>query len=559
VNRIAAVGLAILLFLLVVLLYLPSLQNGFVWDDHANIVDNRELRTAEGLRRIWLEPGAVLQYYPLTYTTFWLEHRLWGTHPFGYHLVNILLHAGAAVLVWMALGRLGVPNAWLAAAIFAAHPLQVESVSWASERKTLLAAFFSLCSFLAYVRFAGFRSGAEREKEPEWVFYRLSMGFFICAVLSKTVACTLPVVFFLLAWWRTPKVTVREVEPLIPMVLISFVMGLTTMWVEERMGSQGAAWAFSIFDRVLIAGQSVWFYVWKLVWPFPSIFIYPRWPLDSAWRLVFPLAAIAITGFLWVRRDRLGKTPLFATLYFVVSLSPTLGFLNFFFMKYSFVADRFQYLAGVGLIGAAAAVSGRRWRFALVMVLAGLAPATWQYQKAFQTEETIWRDTIRKNPGAWMAYNNLGNELARRGNLQDAAGYFTESVRINPDHISARINLGNALWLMGRAGEALDVLSETARIWPDHADAHFVLGTALAQSGRAADAMSHFREAVRLNPDHADAHHNLGVALAREGKSREAAIHFAEALRVRPDFEKAHEHLNRILAELERPADGRTP
>ncbi|HUI05697.1 MAG TPA: O-GlcNAc transferase, partial [Verrucomicrobiae bacterium] len=332
-NAWRSVGVrAALVVALTVVAYLPVRNAGFVFDDHDSVTDNRSLRTLAGLGRIWTDPRASFQYYPLTYTSFWAEYHLWGLRPAGYHEVNVLLHAVNAVLVGVLLTRLGVPGAWLAALLFALHPVQVESVAWISERKNVLCGLFYLSSLLAYLRFG-------EEPQRRWGFYALSLGLFVCALWSKTSAVSMPFAVLLLLWWKQGRVRRREVVALIPFVAAGAALGLVTAWVEiHRAGAHGPEWQMSLLERCLVAGRVVWFYAGKLLWPYPLMVIYPRWHIDSGvwWQYLFPCGAAAVVVALWRWRDRLGKAPLVGVAFFAGSLVPVPAFINIAFMRYSY-------------------------------------------------------------------------------------------------------------------------------------------------------------------------------------------------------------------------------
>jgi hypothetical protein len=339
------------LLTLVIAAYIPAIMGGFVWDDDDYVTRNPTLSGSGGLQRIWFEIGAVPQYYPLVHTSFWLEFHLWGLWPLGYHLVNVLFHGCSAILLWRVLLRLGVRGAWLAAAVFALHPVQVESVAWITERKNILSGVFYLSALLAYVRFLGLGRGGFGPR-GRWGWYWLALVLFLCALLSKTVTCSLPAAILLLLWWKRSRLRLNDVLSLVPFFVLGAALGLTTAWMEQHyVGAQGAEWALSWLDRCLIAGRALWFYVGKLVWPARLAFIYPRWQIDSAlWQYCYPLAAVGLVVCLWVLRRRIGKAPLVAALYFGGTLGPALGFINVYPMRFSFVADHFQYMASVGLL-----------------------------------------------------------------------------------------------------------------------------------------------------------------------------------------------------------------
>ena len=338
--------------------YGPALRGGFVWDDPRYVTENPVLTEPSGLYRIWFDVGATVQYYPLVFTSFWIESRLWGLQPLGYHLVNVLLHAANAVLVWRVLRRLSVPGAWLAAGIFALHPVHVESVAWITERKNVLSGLFYLTALLAYLRFAP-PDGEGSARGRPWRFYALAVGLFACALLSKTVTCSLPAAIALLLWWRRGRIGRSDALALLPLFAVGAALALTTIWLEKHnVGAQGQAWELSVVQRCLIAGRALWFYAGKLVWPLPLIFTYPKWQIDAGqwWQYLFPAGAVALPLGLWVLRRRIGKGPLVAALCFAGTLLPALGFVDVYPMRYSYVADHFQYLASIAPIALLVAV-----------------------------------------------------------------------------------------------------------------------------------------------------------------------------------------------------------
>ncbi len=563
------------LVLMTVAAYLPAIHSGFIWDDDVYVTGNTALRSLDGLRHIWfvsptaLQSYPLTQYYPLSLSSFWVEYQLWGVHPLGYHLVNVLLHALAAVLLWRLLRQLAVPGVWCAAAVFALHPVHVESVAWVTERKNVLSAVCYLGAFLAYLRFAGFPLGRPPALEPRPFqagsrrAYGLALFLFVCALLSKTVTCSLPVAIALVLWWQRDRLRLRDLVPLIPMVALGAGMGLVTAWCERHYaGAQGPEWAFSPLERGLIAGRALWFYVWKLCWPARLAFIYPQWEVNVRlwWQYLFPAAALAVMTALWSVRRRTGKGPCAAVAFFSMTLVPALGFFNVYPMRYSFVADHFQYLASIGLIALATATVTAglaRYRMfthrvvpmAAALVLLTLAAGTWRQSRIYRNEETLWRDTLAKSPSSWMAHNNLGLLLTREGVRDEAAGHFSQLLHSPAEsfHADAYMNLGVLLLDQGKVDEAVAHFAESVRLNPTSARAHDDLGIGFAQQGRLLDAMREHREALRLKPDFADAHYNLAVVLARHGEFDAAIAEYHDALRIRPGFPEARNNLGLLL------------
>ena len=519
----------VLIFAVTLVAYYPALHGGFIWDD-AGHVTGPDLRSLHGLARIWFEMGATQQYYPFLHTAFWVEHRLWGDAPLGYHLLNVLLHAAAACLLGVTLRRLAVPGAWLAALLFALHPVAVESVAWIAEQKNTLSAVLYFCAALAYLRFD------EQRRGPPYV---LAAVLFLLALLTKTVTATLPAALLLVFWWRRGRLTwSRDVLPLLPWFAAAAAAGGVTAWFERtRIGAEGAAFALTTAQRFLLAGRVVWFYLAKLVWPADLIFIYPRWTIDAtaAAQWLFPLGALALVAVLWRWRRR---GPLTALLFFGGTLFPALGFFNVFPFIFSFVADHFQYLASAGVLTLAAAGLARLPRMtggALAgVLLAGLGALTWRQSAMYRDVFTLYRTTIARNPDCWMAYNNLAEALTNAGHAADAIPLLDRAIQLRPDFAQAENNLGDDLRLTGRPQDGIPHLERAIRLQPDFAEAHNNLGAALMMTGRPADGIAEFERAVALRPAYAQAHLNLGLAEANAGDTATAMAEFATAARLDP-------------------------
>jgi tetratricopeptide (TPR) repeat protein len=552
--------------------YLPALGAGFVWDDDAYVVDNPMLRSPGGLGRIWTDTAATPQYYPLTHTTFWIEYQLWGLRPAGYHAVNVVLHAISALLLWTVLRRLRVPGAWLGAALFALHPIQVESVAWITERKNVLSGLFYLAACLAYLRFA--RLDDDREdptRSRSRVTYLVAFVLFVCALLSKTVTASLPVALALVIWWKRGRLGGRDLKPLVPMIAIGTIFGGLTAWLERvQVGAEGAEWSLSLLQRFLLAPRIVWHYLEKLAWPAELTFIYPRWsirPADpAAW--VWPVALVGLFVALWFVRRRLGRGPLTALAYFVITLGPALGFINVYPMRYSFVADHFQYLAGIGplaLAGAAVwrttASATRRFgptatgvaRVSTSALLVGtLALLTAAQARVYESLEVLWRDTLAKNPEAWAAHNNLGAMLGERGSLEEAASHLEQAIRLKPDHAGAWANLGVVRARQGRLDDALSRFQRGVELDPDDAGSRILLGEALARSGRVGEAEVQLARAVELDPDDPRGHHLRADLLVSRGEFEEALPHYRAVLAKLPEDFSSNLNLGSALAKLGR-------
>jgi tetratricopeptide (TPR) repeat protein len=590
------------LLLVTLVVYAPAWHGGPIWDDDAHLT-RVDLRSLHGLGRIWFEIGATQQYYPIAHSAFWVMHRLWGDATLGYHLVNIVLHACSAFLVFVILRRLAVPGALFAAGVFAVHPVHVESVAWMTELKNTLSGAWYLSACLAYLHF-----DAGRTRRA----YGLAAALFALALLTKTVTATLPAALLVVFWWQRGRLRWREdVVPLVPFFVLGIGGGWLTAWVERtQIGAEGAAFQFTLLERCLIAGRAFWFYLAKLVWPANLVFIYPRWHVSQEiwWQFLYPLALAALLIVLWIGRAR-ARAPLAAMLFFVGTLGPALGFVNVYPFLYSFVADHFQYLASLGpiaLFSAGAARLAGRWRPALgssdaspavlaaaLLVVLPLGALSWSQSRQYIDAETLYRTTLARNPACWMAHinlgklmqeraraagdprllegvvtefqaaiaiepgvsqahNNLGTVLFTLGRLDQAVAEYREALRIKPGDAEVHANLSLALQRMGRSDEAAAEAQASLKIRPDQSGAHSSLGEAWQSMGRLDEAIAEYMESLRLAPDDAETHNNLGSALARRGRLDEAVVQFQEALRLNPHLAAASTNFGSALVHMGR-------
>jgi tetratricopeptide (TPR) repeat protein len=536
--------------------YLPALRGSLVWDDSSNVTQP-ELQSLHGLWRIWIDLrlAATQQYYPLLHSAFWLEHIMWGDSVLGYHLTNVVLHSISACLVILIVRRLKLPGAWLAGFIFALHPVCVESVAWITEQKNTLSAVFYLASALTYLHFDETRHKSK---------YFLALGLFILALASKSATVPLPGVLLVLLWWLHGRLEWRrDLLPLLPWVGVAVSSGLLTWYVERTyVGARGTAFALSPLQHLLLASRMPWFYASKLLWPVNLIFYYPRWKIDPGewWQYLFPagLAAVAVALGWLARRNR---GPLAGFLIFVGTLVPVLGFLNIFYFRYSYVADHFQYLASLGIIvpvaaGVTAAAQRRKlkmqWRAGLsAVLLACLAVLTWRQSMMYADVQTLYRETLARNPNAWLAHDNLGNILFRLpGQRDEAIAHFQAALRANPDFWEAHLSLGNALLEMpGRLDGAIAEYRIAVRLAPEDVRTHTNLGNALLQAGRTEEAIAQYQAALRIQPSSAAAHNDLANALTRiPGRLPDAIAEYQAALRANPDYAEVHNDLGNVLA-----------
>jgi len=580
----------LLLVAITVLSYTSALKGGFIWDDDIYVNENRNLTSLHGLSRIWTEPHASPQYYPLVFSSFWIERHLWGLNPFGYHLLNVLLHASVACLLYVLLLRLEVPGAWLAALVFCVHPVNVESAAWVSERKNVLSACFYMLSAIAFLRFYGLgrpakvheKPGTAKPKPenlpqrptdarksrlinkqtmpdnsisiseniapPQRNWYWTGLLYFAFALLSKTVTCTLPVALAIVLWWKRGRITRTEALSLASLFALGAGMGLLTAWLERtHVGARGADWGLGFIERFLLAGRALCFYAWKLLWPVHLSFNYERWAIDRGiwWEYLYALACAGFLFALWAGRGRIGRGPLAVALFFAASLFPALGFFDVFPFRYSYVADHFQYLASIGPITLAAACTsayiskhhGTKLRLltvAAVLVVTVLAVKTWRQGNIYADTWTLYSETLKENPGSPLAHNNIGRILSGQGRRQEAMAHFAEALRLQPNNEMPHYNMAIELVALGKIDEAIENYEEALRIRPDFEKALNNLGSLLAQRGRIKEAVEHWAKAVEVAPDYTGAHYNLLLGYSQLGDSTAALREYDRIMELDP-------------------------
>ncbi len=551
---------ALLLIPLVFIAYAQVFRAGFIWDDESHLTQNPCVVGPLGLKEIWTTTQAV--YYPLVLTTFWALHKFVGLNPLPYHILNVLMHAVSAILLWRVLRQLNVRGAWLGAALWALHPVMVQSVAWVTELKNTQSCVFYLLSILFFLKWEDQGGAVSRPSQREATDRRslviaLSLLFFLLAILSKPSTVMLPIVLALCIWWRRERIQRRDFLALVPFALISAVASIWTVFEQKfHAGAIGGDWAQTRPERLIIAGKAIWFYLGKLVWPHPLIFIYPRWDVDSSKVVAYLplLAAIAGLVALWFIHAKSGRALFFAAAYYVVSLFPVLGFFDVFFFRYSFVSDHFQYLASMGplaLAGAAIVTAVGRFgelrkpsradttalqfsgNIAVVRSKSFLLPAipgifllslvflTWRQTAVYHDLVTLYTATLQKNPGCWMAHYNLGIILREQGDVEQALEHYRQAFALRPNY----------------------------------AEAHYNLARCLVEKGQLDDAIEHYEKALKINPADPETHNNLGVTLFGIGRVDDAIVHYQKALAIWPGYAAAGCNLANALIVRQLPGD----
>ena len=556
--------------LLVVFSYLPAmLWGGFVWDDRV-ITEAPPLHHWTGIWSIWFSPSALRlwegHYWPLVYTTFWLEHKLWGLTPAGYHTVNVALHLANTLLLWHLLKRLAVPGAWVAAAVFAIHPVHVESVAWVLERKDVLSGLFYLTAFLAWIRFIESSASGAR-------YYLLALALFGLGLLCKSIVVTLPVALLIWHWWKRGGVTSIDLLRLAPFFAVG--LGIATADALFYRSNEELALGYSVWERLLIAAQALWFYAGKLLWPINLAVIYPHWALTSLLAWGYLIAAGTVVALLWLFRGQIGRGPFACVLFFMVTLSPVLGFVDYGYMQFSFVADRYQYLASIGLIvvfvgsvgyGADRLSGVARWGIIVVVpaLLILLGILTWQQASIYQNKVTFWNHVIAHNPTARNAHYNLGTALGELDQLREAEEHLHQALRLNPRHASALQNLASVQVRQHSNEKALETYQRLIKIAPRNAAAYSGRAIALHYLGRHEEALQSIDQALALDPNFEQAkanrelmpqlkaHADAGLVLIQRGQLDEAEKHLRQVLEIDPRYTFALHNLALVQLKQQR-------
>jgi len=560
----------LILILAVILVYSPVWWAGFIWDDDFDITANPVIIGPLGLKEIWTTSAA--QHFPLVLTTFWVEHALWGLNPLPYHIVNVFLHGFCAVLLWRVLRSLQIPGAWLGAALWAVHPVQVESVAWIAETKNTQSCLFYLLSILFFVRWLRARDTNERPG-GDWS-YGLTMLFAALAIASKSSTVILPIVLCLCAWWVEGRWQWRNLARVGPIFLVSIAAGVVAIWTQgaQQTGIGEPLWVRTWPVRLMTAGDSVWFYLGKLIWPNPLIMIYPVWDLHAGhWLSYLPLLGVIIVLIiLWLKRLSWSRPALFAWAYFLVALLPILGLVNntYFsdgaiFASYCMVADHFQYLGSMGPLALAGAGFARledilrsemRWPLSIsrVGILLLLGVLSWEQAWTYESQETLWTDTLSQNPDCWIGHDNLGFALVKNGRMDEAMAHFQKAFEIKPNAAAPQVGLGIVLGQTGKLDEAILHYVKALQVDPGYFVALVNLGNALLQEKQPDKAIIQLHKALEINPYVAEAYFDLGNAYFQKGQAAEAETQYEKALKMDPNLEAAYNNLGNALLSMRR-------
>lgn len=594
----------LLLCLITIIAYLPLIKAGYIWDDGGWVVHNPLLTAPHGLWDIWFVPAKSIQYYPMVFTGFWIEHQLWGLAPMGYHLVNIFLQLVDALLLWRILRLLRVPGAWLVAALFAIHPVQVETVAWVTEQKNLLSAFFVFLAAAGWIRFAHLDQ-PESNESGEWKYFFLGSVAFLLALFAKTDACTLPAVLWVVAWWKRGSVRRYQGWSLVPWFAAGLTMGLVTIYIEHvKLHAAGSRFHFTPVQHVIIAARDLWFYPAKLLWPHPLLAIYHRWDIQhfSGLDLLAIIGAVAVPLTLLALSRKIGRGPFCAVAFYGLTISPVLGLASFYTETYSFVADHYQYIPCIGLFAffvgigdvllrkmqaSAGTVSKHRQNIGGA-VLAGcvvlaLMPVTIAQTFDYIPSIHLWTHNLKYNPQAFAALDHVaaydiqhhhpdeGMVLLHKawllsgkedptintdiGNMYNhyyhdlakAIPYYRRSLVADPQQPALILTL--VKWYEARKNwrMAYNDLIHGVEVLPNSAAIHYQLGKFDVMAHNLSAAAGQWAIAAQIEPHNTKANYHMAMALMELGHTRKAVTYFQRVVKVSPQFVPGHVSYARCL------------
>ncbi|MFM8634178.1 MAG: tetratricopeptide repeat protein [Planctomycetia bacterium] len=539
-------------------IYSPTYHGDWLWDDDVVLTNNPTVLSGSlaGLVKLWVNPDG-LDYFPLSYSAFWLQAMVFGPQSTGYHVTSILLHIASGLLLWALLGKMKIPGAWVTAFAFTIHPVCVESVAWVAETKNTLSLALFLASCIFWVGQDDEVPGPKRER-----LYLCSLAFFLLAMFAKTSVVAMPVLTLLYAWWKRGTVTMQDAVRAAPMFLISIVLGIITMQYQwgRAIGVEGVP-VGGIDSRIATAGMAILFYLVTIVWPVHLLPIYPRWDVDppKAWQFL-PLILIGGAAW-WLWKNRAtpwGRNAILAFGFFLLMIAPVLGLVDISYMRITWVADHFLYLPMIGplaLFVAAAAVwlgkRNERERTVFAAMAAGLmvflAANSYFYAINWMDEDHLWEHTLASNHEAWQAHNRLGVRKLNRNDLDGAYYHFRNSSRIRPDLGETKNNLGVVLSKKGRIDDAIKAYEEAAQASPQILGIHFNLADAYLQVGKLTEARDYFEKLLEAQPSNAVFLHKHAIALFKLGEKEKAIAELRRVLELDPNYADARRNLDMML------------
>jgi tetratricopeptide (TPR) repeat protein len=520
------------------------------YDDLEIIVKNQHVNaglTLEGT--IWaFTIGKAVNWIPLTWLSHMLDYQLFGDNPLWHHLTNLILHIVNTLLLFAVLKRMTAAlwQSAFVAALFALHPLHVESVAWVSERKDVLSALFWILTIAAYLRYV-------RYTNIKW--YLLTLLLFTMGLMAKPMVVTLPFVLLLLDYWPLDRFkvngTARLIREKIPFLVLSAVSSVITFLVQQSAGAVSKIESIPLLTRLANAFVSYMAYIEKMVWPSRLAVLYP-YPVEGLpmQRLVTAVLLLLGISFWVIHIAKNSRYLLVGWLWYLGTLVPVIGLIQ---VGNQSMADRYTYLPSIGIfIMIAWGISeiSVKWRFRKILlcissvaVLSAFSICTYFQLHYWQNSVTLFEHTIKVTRNNLLAYINLDNAYVELGRYNDAVEACKQAISIKPNYAKAHYNLSVAYIQLGRWQDAIEACEQAISIKPNYAKAYYSLGVAYGRLGRQQDKIEACKRAIKIEPDYADAYNNLGVAYIKLGEPEKAMESFKEAVRIKPDLAEAHYNL----------------
>jgi tetratricopeptide (TPR) repeat protein len=565
-----------LLVVLIIAALIPiafSLFNGWILQDAENVKDNTVIQAWQGLKLVWRLPHHFPQFSPLGYTVFMLEARVFKAIPAGYHAVNVGLHLMNVLLVWTLLRKLELPGSWLAALVYAVHPINMASVTWISRQPTLLGTCFFLCSLIVYSRYCGLNPKIEelqrffRLPERPAMLYALAMILFLLALVTYPLTAIFPLVVLVLIWWERGEVTWSDVKPLLPHLLIMLAVLAGAIVIQLKFGgnlsnSLAAPIHLTPLERLVVASRAIWFYLLKILMPVNLSFAYPTWEVGAIWQVIFIVLLAVALGALAVFRKKLDRGMIATALLFLIAVVPVVTIIDSVALRNSFVADQLVYLGSMAILVPIVSVLAARFvprhfsptdvrpgpyiAIVVVLILAGLSI---KLALAYKDQTKLWADTIDKYSDTVIAHNGLGM-MQLNGTPPDpsaAADHFRRALNVDGHDLVALTNLGQAYFQMGDWDRALGQFKMAKSARPDSARPYIGLADLYLQQGYSTTAIEEYQKALKIEPQNDDVLVRLGQAYERYGDAEKAIEQYRSAIKINPRNILAHNYLSVLL------------
>ena len=492
-----------ILIALIIISYFPVFFAGFIWDDDMVVVQNPLMQSLDGLYHIWFSTHPI-DYYPLTYTSLWIDYHVWGISATGYHIINLLLHLSNAILLMIVFKKLNIPFAGLAALLFAVHPVNVPSVAWITERKNVLCMFwFCLCVYNLLT--------FDERQSPKHYIIALSCFFF--SLLSKSAVLMFPFVILLYHWWKNNHLTRRDILLSSPFFYISAIMGMISLWFQNnRAIGETIIRNDDFFSKIVSSIYAVGFYIQQSLIPINTSFVYPVNQDQLPLIMAIPGLLIIVVYLVYCLYDR-NRAGFVGLLYVLLMIFPVLGFVDIYFMRYALVADHWQYFSICGVLGilmigidkVSQKVAFIYIQYGLVLWIAYFTIASFQYAQQFKDEPTLWFATLSNYPECSLALNRLGSIYQTQNNQSLARYYYDQTLKYHPDNPGAHNNLGMIEESNGNLNKAKKHFLAAIQHHQMHPHIHFNLGRIYMKSGNFALAEKSFQTCLRLQPGHESA------------------------------------------------------